>query len=162
MNENELRYADYCINEAYNASKMHPATLKKTMDYIAFDKSKIVINILIEDNWLINNGIRYELGLGKYPIIEEYGSYSKYKKSIENEQQKLNEEHSEIMQLDEKLKLLSIDNAEFQKTTREQDQRIRDLTEQLNKWSLIQKYWWLIGTCFGIGIGIGKLWIYLH
>lgn len=156
MNENQLRYADYCINEAFSASKMHPAFLDKTMDYSSYDESEIVINILIEDNWLKKNGSRYELGSGKYPVIQEYGSYSNYIHSIEKEQQKRAEEQNELMQLDKKVKSLTIENLEFQKTIREQEQRIRNLTEQLNKWSLRQKYWWAITICFTIiGFVIG-------
>lgn len=156
MNKNQLRYADYCINEVYNTSLPHSATLKMKMDYSSYDESMIVINILIEFHWLIRKGTGYQLVTDKYLIIQKHGSYSNYLHFIETEQQKNVEEQNDLMQLDRKGKLLSIENLEFQKTIREQEQRIRNLTEQLNKWSLLQKYWWAMCICFPIiGFVIG-------
>lgn len=149
MNENQLRYADYCIKEVYNTSLPHSATLKMKMEYSSYDESVIVINILIEDNWLIRKGTGYQLVTDKYLIIQKHGSYSNYLHFIETKQQKNVEEQNELMQLDKKVKSLTIENFEYQKT-------IRELTEQLKIWSLIQKYGWFIGVCFTIGLGIGK------
>lgn len=156
MNENQLRYADYCLNEVYNTSLPHSATLKMKMDYSSYDESVIVINILIEVNWLIKKGTGYQLVTDKYLIIQKHGSYSNYLHFIETKQQKNVEEQNELMQLDRKVKSLTVENLEFQKTIREQEQRIRNQTEQLNKWSLRQKYWWAITICFTIiGFVIG-------
>lgn len=156
MNENQLRYADYCINEVYNTSLPHSATLKMKMDYSSYDESVIVINILIEDNWLIRKGTGYQLVTDKYLRIQKHGSYSNYQHFIETKQQKNVEEQNELMQFDKKVKSLTVENLEFQKTIREQEQRIRNQTEQLNKWSLRQKYWWAITICFTIiGFVIG-------
>ena len=156
MNENQLRYADYCINEVYNTSLPHSATLKMKMDYSSYDESVIVINILIEDNWLIRKGTGYQLVTDKYLRIQKYGSYSKYLHFIETKQKKNVEEQNELMQFDKKVKSLTVENLEFQKNIREQEQRIRNQIEQLNKWSLRQKYWWAITICFTIiGFVIG-------
>lgn len=156
MNENQLRYADYCINEAYNTSYPHSATLKMKTEYSSYDESVIVINILIDDHWLIRKGVRHQLLPDKYLIIQKLGSYSNYVRSVEKENLINVEKQLELEQLDKKVKLLTIENFEFQKTIREQEQRIRNLTEQLNKWSLRQKYWWAITICFTIiGFVIG-------
>lgn len=46
---------------------------------------------------------------------------------------------------------------EFEKTIRNQNQKIRDLTQTNLRWELIQKYWWAFGIAIGLGILIGKL-----
>lgn len=157
MNETQLKYADYCINEVLKVTPPHSASIKRKMDYISCVESEIVIRILIDDNWIKRIGVRFQLVTDKYEIIQKFGSYSNYRRSIENENQKKVEEQNESMQIGRKLKLDTIENIEYQKTYREQEQRIRDLTEQLNGWSLIQKYWWALLTCVGLGAGIGKI-----
>lgn len=159
MNENQLRYADYCINEAYNTSHPHSATLKMTMDHSSYDESLIVINILIDDQWLIRKGVGYQLAHDKYLIIQEFGIYSNYKRFFEKENLITVEKQREIMQFDKKIKSLTIENLEFQKTIRKQEQRIRNQTERLNKWSLRQKFWWAITICFTI-IGFVMGWFF--
>ena len=56
-----------------------------------------------------------------------------------------------------KIKEYSLEKLEFERTVREQEQRIRDLSEKLKVISLFQKYWWLIVTALGLGYSIGKL-----
>ncbi|MCD8433575.1 hypothetical protein LNJ05_12460 [Tenacibaculum finnmarkense genomovar ulcerans] len=52
---------------------------------------------------------------------------------------------------------LQKENLEYQKDIREQNDRIRNLTEELKLISLIQKYWWLIGACIGLGWFLGEI-----
>lgn len=59
----------------------------------------------------------------------------------------------------ERLEELSLDQLEFQKTIREQEQRIRNLTEELKFLSLLQRYWWVILVSSGLGISVGK-WLF--
>lgn len=58
---------------------------------------------------------------------------------------------------EQKTKQLTLEKLEYEKTIREQEQRIRNLSEELKIMSLLQKYWWFVATFFGIGLTIGKL-----
>ena len=58
---------------------------------------------------------------------------------------------------EQKIKQLTLEKLEYEKTIRCQEQRIRNLTENLKSISIIQKYWWLIATFFGLGLMLGKL-----
>lgn len=59
--------------------------------------------------------------------------------------------------LDLEIKVLQKDNFEYQKTIREQNDRIRNLTEKLQFVNLIKQYWWLIGACIGLGWFLGEI-----
>lgn len=59
--------------------------------------------------------------------------------------------------LEIKIKEYSLEKLEYEKTIRTQEQRIRDLSEQLKTISLVQKYWWVLITLFSIGLFVGKL-----
>ncbi|WP_298238440.1 hypothetical protein [uncultured Algibacter sp.] len=59
--------------------------------------------------------------------------------------------------LDLEIKLLQKDKLQYEETIREQNDRIRDLTEKLKLISLIQKYWWVVLTCIGIGWSLGEV-----
>ncbi len=41
---------------------------------------------------------------------------------------------------------------EYSRTIRDQESRIRDLTENLKFMSLLKQYWWFIGACIGLGL----------
>jgi hypothetical protein len=58
---------------------------------------------------------------------------------------------------EQKTKQLTLEKLEYEKTIREQEQRIRNLTEDLKFMSLFQKYWWFVATFFGVGLALGKL-----
>lgn len=57
---------------------------------------------------------------------------------------------------EQKTKQLTLDKLEYDETIRDQEQRIRNLTEKLKTVSLFQKYWWVIATFFCIGLTLGK------
>ena len=59
--------------------------------------------------------------------------------------------------LEMKIKEYSLEKLEYEKTIRAQEQRIRDLSEQLKTISLVQKYWWVLLTISGLGFSIGIL-----
>lgn len=59
--------------------------------------------------------------------------------------------------LDLEIKLLQKRKLEYEEKIREQNDRIRNLTEKLKFISLIQKYWWVIVTCIGIGWYLGEV-----
>lgn len=58
---------------------------------------------------------------------------------------------SKDKQLEKDLKRLQKENLEYSQTIREQDNRIRDLNEELKLMGLIKQYWWFIGACIGLG-----------
>lgn len=62
----------------------------------------------------------------------------------------------ESKEKDEKIKELQLEEFNYKKTIRNQEQRIRDLEEELKLITLIQKYWWVIGVLIGIGISIER------
>jgi hypothetical protein len=59
------------------------------------------------------------------------------------------------------IKQLTLEKLEFEKTIRDQEQRIRNLTEKLNVVSLFQKYWWVFVTFFSVGLILGKMYAIL-
>ena len=63
---------------------------------------------------------------------------------------------NESRNLESDLKSLQKESLEHSKTIREQEGRIRDLTEKLRLVSLFKQYWWVITTCIGIGWLIGE------
>lgn len=71
-----------------------------------------------------------------FEIIQEHGSYLNYleARKLENEKQQSNSS------LDDQIKILTLDNLKYQKTIRDQVDRIRDLDEQLKWFELFKKY----------------------
>ncbi len=65
-------------------------------------------------------------------------------------------ELKESLEID--IKLLQKDNFEYLKTIRNQNDRIRNLEEQIKTISLLKLYWWLIPTCIVVGIFLAQIW----
>lgn len=74
-------------------------------------------------------------------IISEFGSYSNFRlrKDLESER-------------DSKIKDLTLDKLEYERTIQEQNKRILYLTEKLNHWSLLKNYWWFLGIILTFGL----------
>ena len=53
---------------------------------------------------------------------------------------------------------LQNEKLEYDKTIREQDQRIKDLTEKLHITNIIKNYWWFAGLGIAIGGFVGRNW----
>lgn len=98
------------------------------------------------DNSVFGGYFVFQLSPKGIELIESLRSVVELYRQIEKEKT-----------IDSKIKEHSLDKLEYEKTIREQEQRIRNLTEQLKMISLIQKYWWGIVTVFGVGYSIGKL-----
>ena len=60
-------------------------------------------------------------------------------------------------ELENKIQALQLEELEYKRTIRDQEQRIRDLTEKTKFIKLVKGYWWILITFFPIGYLIGKL-----
>jgi len=94
--------------------------------------------------------IKYSYALDKFL---EKGGFVKYME----DQQESEEFTSELNDLKKQNLLLNNEKHEYEKTIREQERQIRNLTKQNLTWSLIQKYWWAFGIAFGLGVLISKI-----
>ena len=95
---------------------------------------------------VLNNGLTdVTLENGGFTEIEK-----KEKLSLQKELERENKK-DEILEL-QKGKLL------YEETIREQNDRIRNLEEQIKVISLLKLYWWLIPACIAIGIFLAKVW----
>ncbi|PIB31281.1 hypothetical protein [Maribacter sp. 4G9] len=105
-----------------------------------------VLDVEIEGNpCLVKNGIteRFFKNGGFTKIESELNSESDLSKTKEN--------------LDLEIKHLQKDKFVYEQKIRVQNDRIRNLTEDLKFISLIQKYWWFIGACIGLGWLLGEI-----
>ena len=104
------------------------------------------------------NYIKYDSKVLRFK--KEHGSYKNYLLKIkEQSQEKELEQKSEEKRrkLKDKIDVLNYESLKHKKTIREQEDRIRDLTEQLTFINLLKSYWWVIGIGFGFGLAIAKL-----
>lgn len=101
----------------------------------------------LQNNWwkIKKNGYTEE-------FLKEGGFTSHYNSM--KEQFQYEEQKNELEK--EKL-LLETENLKYQQTIRNQEQRIRDLSEQNSFIQLVKNYWWLLLFLISIGIFIGRL-----
>lgn len=85
-------------------------------------------------------------------FLNEGGFTSHYHAMIEEYE---NEE--EKKKLEKEKLLLETENLKYKQTIRDQENRIRNLTEQNSIFQLIKNYWWLIALLFSVGVILGKL-----
>lgn len=152
MTELQLRFADHCIDQLFNA---YPGkkSLSKRFENIEYDEAIIVINILKDKGFTIREGVRTRLTTWGYEIIQEHGSYSGYLKAIDE-----NKRESKVKQgLETENLRLQNEKFTYEQTIREQEELIRELQLQLTKLNLLQKYWWVIFISTSIGIAIRGL-----
>jgi hypothetical protein len=79
-------------------------------------------------------------------FLRNGGFTKKYEELLEEE---LAEE--QLKELEKQKLKLETENLKYQKTIRDQEQRIRNLSEQNSSIELLKNYWWLI--LFSIGLG---------
>lgn len=85
------------------------------------------------------------------------GGWLKHLSDKEKQETELELKSKEKDKLDLEVKLLQKNELQYKETIREQNDRIRNLSEDLKLISLVQKYWWLIGACIGIGWSLGDI-----
>ena len=85
------------------------------------------------------------------------GGWLEYLSNQEKQETEFELKKQEKELLDTEIKLLQKNKLKYEETIREQNDRIRNLTEKLKWVSLIQKYWWVIVTCIGAGWSLGEL-----
>lgn len=86
------------------------------------------------------------------------GGWLKYLSDKEKQETELELKTQEKDKLDLEIKSLQKENFEYQQTIREQNDRIRNLDEQIKFISLIKLYWWLIPILISIGVFLKVLW----
>ncbi len=90
-------------------------------------------------------------------IIDEHGSLSKYR-TLEKEQElALINEQNELILLQKEHLSLQNENLKYQETIREQEARIRTLTEHKTIIDVFKAYWWLLGAGIIIGAYIYRI-----
>lgn len=111
---------------------------------------------LMEDKGLVSaRNERCDLTEKGLRIVKN-GGWLKYIIDIESDRQKSMKQKKSVESLDFVLKKLQKESLEYAKTIRDQESRIRDLTEQLRFIRLVRQYWWFIGACLTLGFLIGK------
>lgn len=90
--------------------------------------------------------------LGK-EIVTVHKGIKNYIEFKQNEIQKV----IDIKAFEEENIILQNQKLKFEETIRNQEQRIRDLEERNHFLNLLQKYWWVIVTSIGIGLGLAEL-----
>lgn len=86
-------------------------------------------------------------------FIAEGGFVAKYKKT----EKELNEAN-EFKLLEKKNLELQNEALSYQKTIRDQENRIRDLDERIKKFEMLKNYEWLIRLGIGVVFGIATWW----
>ncbi len=112
---------------------------------------------LMERQGLIRvNG--YRCSIEKFGLeVFNSGGWLQHLSGLEKQKTELELKTQEKETLDIEIKVLQKDKLIYEKTIREQNDRIRNLTEKLKFVSLMQKYWWVIVTCIGIGWALGEI-----
>jgi hypothetical protein len=140
MTDDQLKYADFCIEKVLNAS-MNTCGINTKFQNITRDEAQRVLDILVDEGFLDKDMNHHKIGSYCFSMIDEYGSYSNFKKS----KNKHNDRQKEIEELNIKLNQLQIDNLEYQTTLRTKNEKIASLDLRLKRFEFIQKWWWLIG-----------------
>lgn len=125
-------------------------------------KSETDLKYRIIENELITFGLAEKIKGGDNTTIGGYFKFKLLPKGIEliesQESAKVLYDQSEKeKEVNFKIKEYTLEKLEYEKTIRNQEQRIRNLTEQLKVMSLIQKYWWLLITFLGLGYSIAEI-----
>ena len=116
-----------------------------------FEKVKLALSHLAEINY--NSALLTTLG----EKVKSAGGWISYKDQKDIEEQNEKEQEAIIKQLQYDNLDMQNESLKYQQTIRDQEQRIRNLEEQNQFLSLLQKYWWAISISIGIGIGLREL-----
>ena len=86
-------------------------------------------------------------------LLHKNGGFKRYFENLKTNESKDNERQL----LKDKIDKLNYESLKHKETIREQEDRIRGLSEQLTRINLLKAYWWVIGIGFGLGLLIAKL-----
>jgi hypothetical protein len=147
-NINELIEHNLNFIKNKSNSRIRRLELKNTNDKtLSVEECISLHKILIEKNLLFESEHKDLFLTG---ISEEIILNGGWLKQLNSENQK--SENAELKErLDKELKILQKESLEYQKTIREQSDRIRNLDEQIKILSLLKEYWWFIGVCIIFG-----------
>jgi len=127
------------------------------------DTSIDIINLLLEKidrssgsiaNVRLDSRTKFISSNGITSGFLKQGGYTK----LEKDEQLRLEKETKKESLELELSILQKDNFEYQKNIRAQNDRIRNLEEQIKIISLLKLYWWLIPILISIGIFLKTLW----
>jgi flagellar motility protein MotE (MotC chaperone) len=141
---------DIAISEM-NLHSFSKIPFNKIIDDLKVSKREVINAVdLSEIKGLLefsgNNHIAAKLTLFGSEIVKN-GGWLKYIESEKVKKEKTESKES----LDNELKILQKESLEYQKTIREQSDRIRNLDEQIKIINLLKEYWWFIGACIIFG-----------
>lgn len=101
---------------------------------------------------------------GSYCAVEKFGvnvynsgGWLKYINTQEEKKTELELKSQDNEILDKEIKILQKGKLLHEETIREQNDRIRNLTEELKLMSLLQKYWWVIASCVVLGWSLAEI-----
>lgn len=117
--------------------------------------SKRFVQLMVEKGLVSTRNERCDLTEKGLRIVKN-GGWLKFVSELEVAKQTSIGQKLSVESLDFELKQLQKESLEYAKTIRDQESRIRDLTEQLRFINLIRQYWWFIGACITLGFLIGK------
>ncbi|MFZ5553608.1 MAG: hypothetical protein ACOZCO_10865 [Bacteroidota bacterium] len=137
-----------------NLDKLLDELKKREIDDIGLFSNKtgidlrtcsLMMNKLVEDGYAQFGRLNRNM-IGITPKGNLFQGY------IEEEKQNkiINSNEEKTKELDKKLKQLSIENLEYEKT-------IRDLKYKLLLGSVIKNYWWLLTSSFALGAAISAI-----
>lgn len=137
---------------------LYESDIKKELECEKADiKNALIIaeqkhNLIIKHGRSIDSAKGLSLtSLGK--DIKDNNGWVKHLESLKSDKQKQLKKEDLVFDIS----VLQKDKFEYEKTKREQNDRIRNLTEELKFISLVHKYWWLIGACIGLGWCLGEI-----
>jgi len=147
----ENKVIDFIINHLKfgEFSSITPSDINFKIETVELSR----IYKIAESENLITKRSRTYIGLTKKGYdIQKSGGWLKHLENLEHKKQK----HIIKDNLDIDIKILQKENFKYQKTIRDQNDKIRDLSERLKYVSLLKHYWWLITTSIGIGWILGQ------
>lgn len=125
-------------------------------------RSEIDFKYRIIENELTVLELAQKISGGDNSVRGGYFVFRLLPKGIEliDSKKSVSELYSQIDQekmLEIRIKEFSLEKLEYEKTIREQEQMLRDLSEKIKRMSLFQKYWWFVLTIFGLlSYSLGK------
>jgi len=161
LNQEDIPALDFLLNLMIDRDSMVSGEDLKSFEKYKEEKESVVY---VEFKRLMFFFDHFGCGTTKNDGLSEWinpnvaTSQFKHSGGFENAYINLQKDN-ENLNLESELKALQIENLEHSKTIRDQEGRIRDLSEKVKFVSLIKQYWWVVITCISIGWMLGE---FLH
>lgn len=159
LNQEDVHALDFLLNLMIERDSMVSGDDLKSFEKYQEEKGSVVYSefkrLMFFFDYFDCGTPRNDGGLAEWIDINVATSQFKHSGGFNKAYENLQKDN-ESRNLESDLKSLQKESLEHSKTIREQEGRIRDLTEKLRLVSLFKQYWWVITTCIGIGWLIGE------